>query len=81
MEGIDVKPFYNSVEKPMANLPKVEESTHLVATYHESLEDDVFAFLLNENVENLVGKTVFINNKDLAEHISPQDRRPIFLSD
>ncbi|WP_210149691.1 methylmalonyl-CoA mutase family protein [Chryseobacterium scophthalmum] len=77
-EGIDVKPFYNSVEKPMVNLPKVEESTHLVATYHESLEDDVFAFLLNENVENLVGKTVFVNNKDLAEHISPQDEDQYF---
>ena len=78
LEGIDIKPFYNSVEKPMVNLPKVEESTHLVATYHESLEDDVFAFLLNENVENLVGKTVFINNKDLAEHISPQDEDQYF---
>ncbi|MGO4709477.1 methylmalonyl-CoA mutase family protein [Chryseobacterium sp. 2TAF14] len=78
LEGIEVKPFYNSVEKPLTNLPKVEESTHLVADYHESLEDDVFAFLLNENVENLVGKTVFINNKDLAEHISPQDEDQYF---
>lgn len=78
LEGIDVKPFYNSVQKPMANLPKVEESTHLVATYHESLEDDVFAFLLNENVENLVEKTIFVNNKDLAEHISPQDEDQYF---
>lgn len=78
LEGIDIKPFYNSVERPMVNLPKVEESTHLVATYHESLEDDVFAFLLNENVENLVEKTVFINNKDLAEHISPQDEDQYF---
>ncbi|KFF00953.1 methylmalonyl-CoA mutase [Chryseobacterium formosense] len=78
LEGIDVKPFYNSVEKSTPNLPKVEESTHLVANYHESLEDDVFAFLLNENVENLVGKTVFVNNKDLAEHISPQDEDQYF---
>ncbi|MCX8532310.1 methylmalonyl-CoA mutase family protein [Chryseobacterium luquanense] len=78
LEGIDVKPFYDYVEKPMLNLPKVEESTHLVATYHESLEDDVFAFLLNENVENLIGKTVFVNNKDLAEHISPQDEDQYF---
>lgn len=78
LEGIDIKPFYNSVEKPLVNLPKVEESTHLVANYHESLEDDVFAFLLNENVENLVGKTVFVNNKDLAEHISPQDEDQYF---
>lgn len=78
LEGIDVKPFYNSVKKPLANLPKVEESTHLVATYHETLEEDVFAFLLNENVENLTEKTVFINNKDLAEHISPADEDQYF---
>lgn len=78
LEGIDVKPFYNSLEKPTPNLPKVEESTHLVANYHESLEDNVFAFLLNENVENLVGKTVFVNNKDLAEHISLQDEDQYF---
>lgn len=78
LEGIDVKPFYSSVQKPLVNLPKVEESTHLVATYHESLEDDVFAFMLDHNVENLEEKTIFINNKDLAEHISPADNDQYF---
>lgn len=78
LEGITVKPFYDSVEKPLVNLPKVEESTHLVANYHETLEEDVFAFLLNENVENLVEKTVFLNNRDLAEHISPADEDQYF---
>ncbi|MEY8760802.1 methylmalonyl-CoA mutase family protein [Chryseobacterium tongliaoense] len=78
LEGIDVKPFYNTVQKPLANLPKVEESTHLVATYHESLEEDVYAFLLNHNVENLEEKTIFVNNKDLAEHISPKDEDQYF---
>ncbi|MBK1896863.1 methylmalonyl-CoA mutase family protein [Chryseobacterium paridis] len=78
LEGIVVRPFYNSVQKPLVNLPRVEESTHLVAGYHESLEDDVFAFLLDQNVENLEGKTIFINNKDLAEHISPKDEDQYF---
>jgi len=78
LEGIDVKPFYSSVQKPLVNLPKVEESTHLVAKYHESLEDDVFAFILDHNVENLEEKTIFINNKDLAEHISPADNDQYF---
>ena len=78
LEGIDVKPFYSSVQQPLVNLPKVEESTHLVAKYHESLEDDVFAFLLDHNVENLEEKTIFINNKDLAEHISPADNDQYF---
>lgn len=73
LEGIEVKPFYTDVKKPLVNLPKVEESTHLVATYHESLEEEVFAFLLDQNVENLDEKTIFVNNKDLAGHISPQE--------
>lgn len=78
LEGIEVKPFYNSVQKPLANLPKVEESTYLVAAYHESLTDDVFAFLLDRNVENLEQKTIFVNNVELAGHISPKEEDQYF---
>ena len=78
LEGIDVKPYYDAVPKPLKNLPKVEESTHLVAQYQENLEENVFAFLLNENVENLEEKILFINNKDLAEHISVEDSNRYF---
>ncbi|MBD8081814.1 methylmalonyl-CoA mutase family protein [Chryseobacterium caseinilyticum] len=78
LEGIEVKPFYTNVQKPLVNLPKIEESTHLVAKYHESLEEDVFAFLLDENVENLEEKTIFVNNEDLAGHISPQEEDQYF---
>lgn len=78
LEGIEVKPFYTDVKKPLVNLPKVEESTHLVARYHESLEEEVFAFLLDQNVENLDEKTIFINNKELAGHISPQENDQYF---
>ncbi|GEN74717.1 methylmalonyl-CoA mutase family protein [Chryseobacterium hagamense] len=78
LEGIEVKPFYDSVEQPLVNLPKIEENTHLVAVYHESLVDDVFAFLLNQNVENLEQKTIFVNNTDLAGHISPKEEDQYF---
>lgn len=78
LEGIDVQPFYSEVQKPLANLPKVEESTHLVARFHESLEEDVFAFILDQNVENLEEKTIFVNNKDLAGHISPKEEDQYF---
>ncbi|MBU4538105.1 MAG: methylmalonyl-CoA mutase family protein [Weeksellaceae bacterium] len=78
LEGIEVKPYYDAVPKPLKNLPKVEESTNLVAKYQEDLEENVFAFLLNENVENLEEKTVFINNKDLAEHISVEETNRYF---
>ncbi len=73
LEGLSVKPYYDSVSKPLQNLPKVEESTHLVAKYHSSLEGEVYAFLLDENVEGLEDKSLFINNKELAEHISPSE--------
>lgn len=78
LEGIDVKPFYSSVPKPLANLPKVEENTHLVATYHESLEDDVFAFMIHQNIEGLEEKTLFVDNKELAGHISPEENDQYF---
>ncbi|PWN67290.1 methylmalonyl-CoA mutase family protein [Chryseobacterium oncorhynchi] len=78
LERIEVRPFYTDVQKPLANLPKVEESTHLVAKYHESLEDEVFAFMLDQNVENLDEKTFFVNNKDLAGHISPREEDQYF---
>jgi methylmalonyl-CoA mutase len=78
LEGIDVKPFYDSVQKPLVNLPKIEESTHLVARYHESLEEDVFAFIVDHNVEHLEQKTIFINNVDLAGHISPKEEDQYF---
>lgn len=78
LEGIVVRPFYTDVQKPLVNLPRVEESTHLVARYHESLEEEVFAFLLDQNVESLDQKTFFVNNKDLAGHISPREEDQYF---
>ncbi|GEJ44303.1 hypothetical protein CRS_09110 [Chryseobacterium sp. ON_d1] len=78
LEGIEVKPFYTEVQNPLANLPRIEESTHLVARYHESLEEEVFAFVLDQNVENLDQKTLFVNNKDLAGHISPKEEDQYF---
>ncbi|AZA76742.1 methylmalonyl-CoA mutase [Chryseobacterium sp. G0186] len=78
LEGIVVRPFYTEVQKPLVNLPRVEESTHLVARYHESLEEEVFAFILDQNVENLEEKTIFVNNKELAGHISPKEEDQYF---
>lgn len=78
LEGITVKPFYDDIPQPLINLPKVEENTHLVARYHESLEEDVYAFLLDHNVENLLQKTIFVDNADLAGHISPKEEDQYF---
>ncbi len=78
LEGIEVKPYYGETSHALKNLPKIEENTHLVAPYHEDYEGEVRAFLLNQNVEGLENKTIFINNKDLAEHISPQETDEYF---
>lgn len=77
LENIDVKPYYrNNSEYKI--LPKIEESTHLVAEYQDGLEDQAFAFLLNENVENFEEKAIFINNNDLAEHILTDESNRYF---
>ena len=77
-EGITVKPYYSDVKTPLKNLPKVEESTHLVSDYHTDLEENVFAFVLNENVENLEEKAIFINNTDLAAHLKTEEGNKYF---
>ncbi len=77
LENIIVKPYYqNNLETKI--LPKVEESTYLVAEYQDGLEEQAFAFLLNENVEGLEEKAIFINNSDLAEHILTEESNRYF---
>ncbi|WP_313101008.1 methylmalonyl-CoA mutase family protein [Epilithonimonas sp.] len=77
LEDINVKPYYqNNPETKI--LPKVEESTHLVAEYQGGSEEQAFAFLLNENVEGLQEKAIFINNPDLAEHILTEESNRYF---
>lgn len=77
LENITVKPYYQD-NSEYKILPKSEESTHLVAEYQESLEEQAFAFLLNRNVEGLEEKTIFVNNPDLAEHIIAEEENRYF---
>ena len=82
LEGISVKPYYADTDFVLKNLPKVEESTHLVAKYQDNLEEHAYAFLLEHNVEHLTEKTLFVDNKDLAGHISlADDNQYISLTD
>ena len=78
LEGISVKPYYADTDFVLKNLPKVEESTHLVAKYQDNLEEHAYAFLLEHNVEHLTEKTLFVANKDLAGHISLADDNQYF---
>ncbi len=78
LEGIPVKPYYDKSPKSLKNLPKVEESTHLVAKHQEGLEEDAYAFLLDNNAETLSDKTIFVANKDLAGHIRLSEENRYF---
>lgn len=78
VEDIVVKPYYDEVSLQSFQIPSVEESTHLVAKFDELANDQVYAFLLDENVEGLDEKVIFINNKDLAEHILIEEQNRYF---
>ncbi len=69
LEGLVVKPIYAKEQKETVVLPRLEESSNLVAPYHESLEQEVYSFVLENNVEDLQEKTLFVSNKELCEHI------------
>lgn len=78
LEGISVKPYYDGTSHQLKNLPKVEESTHLVAKFQEGLEDHAFAFLIHENVDFLSEKTIFVANVDLAGHLKLSEENKYF---
>ena len=78
LEGLEVKPYYHQEVKSLVNLPKIEESTHLVSEYHEEWEQDAYAFLLHQNVEDLEDKVLFVDNKALAEHIIAEEANRYF---
>lgn len=78
LEEIEVKPYYNEVSKPLKNLPKIEESTQLVSTFHDEWANEAYAFLLDENTTGLNDKSLFIDNKELSEHIIPEENNRYF---
>lgn len=73
LEEIQVKPYYDSVAQPLSILPKAEESTQLVSDYIQDSEEEIYAYLLQNNVEDLSEKSIYLNNKDLADHIKIED--------
>lgn len=82
LEGITVKPYYGDTSYQLKNLPKVEESTHLVAQFQEGLQDHAYAFLIDEKVDFLSEKAVFVTNLDVANSIEfTSDNRYFSLID
>ncbi len=75
LEGLEVRPIYARGQENLVEIPRIEESSVLVAAYHESLEQDVYSFSLENNVEGLSDKTLFITSKALCEHILTDSNR------
>lgn len=79
LESLEVNPIYFRAPWQKDPLPMVEESTALVAPYEESLEGEVYAFLLDHNVEGLEEVSLYLNNRELCEHILTDERRVFSL--
>lgn len=78
LEGLKVQPYYSGEWQQLPNLLKVEESTQLVSKYSDSLDYNVFAVLIDGNVEGLFEKSVFIDNADLAVHIMAEEENTYY---
>lgn len=78
LEDLVVKPYYDSLDNPLKKLPKVEESTHLVAEYHEDLEQDVFAFALHNPISGLKEKTIFYTEQNITDHLTFEEGNQYF---
>lgn len=81
LEGVSVKAYYDEVKKPLTLLPKIEESTHLVAYYQGQPEDNVYAFLVDKDVAiaDVEDKTFFIEKEVLFSN--PKDNKYFSLID
>lgn len=75
LEGLSVKPYYSTAGSAFKNLPKIEESTQLVAHFSENADENVFAFLTEKKFPELEEKSIFITSESLAsEKISDSNR-------
>ncbi len=79
VEGILIDPIYFEAPIELQRLPRLEDSSVLVANYHESLEGEVLAFRLDQNVEGLEEVSVYIQSKELCEHILSDNLRVFSL--
>ena len=82
LEGIVVKPYYDNVSVPLKNLPKIEESTHLVARYQDDLHDHAYAFLVENSHAELNEKTIFVSQNIIFDEFKFSPHNTYFsLSD
>lgn len=78
LENIEVKPNYSTAEQSLPNLPKIEESTHLVAKYQDELQDQAFAFLVENSNALLQKKSLFVSPKTNLDNFTFQEGNRYF---
>lgn len=74
IEGIDIRPMYSASEAILENLPKIEESTHLVAPEQELNNENAFAFLVSDIPAGVSEKAIFFEDENLISKIDLQNR-------
>ncbi|MGL6038804.1 MAG: methylmalonyl-CoA mutase family protein [Soonwooa sp.] len=80
LENIVVKAYYDNSTPKAEKLPRIEESTHLVAKYNDFLEDDAYAFLIDKDVK-VAEKTLFFSNPELANLTTAETNQYVSLVD
>ncbi|WP_300670593.1 methylmalonyl-CoA mutase family protein [Soonwooa sp.] len=80
LENIVVKAYYNNNTPKAEKLPRIEESTHLVAKYNDFLEEDAYAFLIDKDVK-VAEKTLFFTNPELANLATVETNQYVSLVD
>lgn len=78
LEGLEIKPFYSGENIILPNLPRSEENTLLVSKYEESLEEDVFAFLIEDSTLILTEKSIFFKDLKTADALNLLDGNRYF---
>ncbi|WP_312321709.1 methylmalonyl-CoA mutase family protein [Soonwooa sp.] len=80
LENIVVKAYYDNSTPKAEKLPRIEESTHLVAKYNDFLEEDAYAFLIDKDVK-VAEKTLFFSNPELANLTTAETNQYVSLVD
>ncbi|SKB58200.1 methylmalonyl-CoA mutase [Soonwooa buanensis] len=80
LENIVVKAYYDNSTPKAEKLPRIEESTHLVAKYNDFLEEDAYAFLIDKDVK-VAEKTLFFSNLELANLTTAETNQYVSLVD
>ncbi len=71
-ENISILPYYHQSEFSLS-LQKKEENTHLVADYQSDLENDVFAFIVQDSLPVTSNKNLFTSQLSILKNANNEN--------